>query len=120
MPTVESTSVYEVKLNAADLNALSNGETIEVDVGQDKIMLTSKGAEIDEDDVGMNDLAELTEDDDGDGGLQESVADSDTELDENVADGEARMREKKFTNEEVEVGNEEENLSGMVSKNPHK
>jgi len=121
MPQVESKSVHEIKLNGGDLQNLKNGNSIEVDVGDSIIQLTSTVEDFEEDDTDLEDLEQLQQEaeeeapDKGDitpENLEERDVGGGGNTNRKTADG----KEKPFTNEEVKVGNDEENLSGMVEK----
>lgn len=129
MPSVQSKSVHEINLNGDDLRKLQNGQSIEVDVG-DSIIRLNATESIEqpqtqqtqrEDDVDLEELEEVKQEADeqaGDKGdiVPENMEERDTGGNstgrKTTADGEP----KPFTNEEVKVGNKEENLSGMVKK----
>jgi hypothetical protein len=119
MPSVESKSVHEIKLNGADLQNLQNGQSIEVDVGNSIIQITSTVEDFQEDDTELEDLKELKEEADEEAEDKGDIVPENLEErdaggggNQKTADG----KEKKFTNDEVKVGNKEENLSGMVEK----
>jgi|APHM01.1.fsa_nt_gi hypothetical protein len=114
MPSVNSKSVHEIKLNGGDLKRLSNGNSIEVDVGDSIIQLTSKAQDFEQDDTSLEDLEEVKEEADSeaeDGG--DIVPDG---FEERDVGGSGNRSDKQLTNDEVKVGNKEENLSGMVEK----
>ena len=121
MPSVESKSVHEIKLNGGDLQNLQNGNSIEVDVGDSVIQLTSTVEEFEQDDTDLEDLKELKEE------TEEEAPDKGDITPENLEErdvgggGNTRKKtidgeEKPFTNDEVEVGNDKKNLSNMVEK----
>jgi len=61
MPSVQSKSVHEIKLNGGDLKRLQNGQSIEVDVGDSIIRLKSTAEDFAEDDTDLEDLASVKE-----------------------------------------------------------
>lgn len=129
MPSVQSKSVHEIKLNGDDLRKLQNGQSIEVDVGDSIIRLNSTGSIEQpqtqqtqrEDDVDLEELKEIKQeadeeaDDKGDiipENMEERDTGGNSTRRKTTADGEPKM----FTNDDVKVGNREKDLSGMVKK----
>lgn len=121
MPRVESKSVHEIKLNGGDIKRLQNGNSIEVAVEDSIIHLKSTVEDFEEDDTELEDLEEFKEQ------IDDETSDKGTIVPENMEErdlgGNSRERKmtasgepKPFTNEEVKIGNDEENLSGMVTK----
>jgi hypothetical protein len=121
MPSVQSKSVHEIKLNGGDLKRLQNGQPIEVDVGDSIIRLKSTAEDFAEDDTDLEDLESIKQEADEESedkgdivpeNLEERDTGGNSRGRKTTADGEP----KPFTNDEVKVGNKEENLSGMVKK----
>lgn len=115
MPSVQSKSVHEIKLNGGDIQRLSNGESIEVDVGDSIIQLTSKADDFEQDDTDLDDLREVKEEADEQAEDKGDIVPEGME-ERDVDSGNTSKKNKKFTNDQVKVGNDEENLSGMVEK----
>jgi hypothetical protein len=124
MPTIESKSVHEISLNKKDLEKLENGQSIEVQVDNSIIRLRStlepETPSRESEDVELEEIKELQEEaekeveDKGDivpQNLEERDTGGSSER-KTTADGEP----KPFTNDDVKIGNDEENLSGMVQK----
>ena len=120
MPSVQSKSVHEIKLNGGDLQTLQNGQSLEVDVGDSIIQLTSTVQDFEEDDTELEDLEQLQEEADEEAPDKGDIVPQNLEERDVNGGGNRRKtadgQEKPFTNDEVEVGNKEENLSGMVEK----
>jgi len=121
MPSVQSKSVHEIKLNGGDLQNLKNGNSIEVDVGDSIIQLTSTVEDFEEDDTDLEDLEELQQEAEEEATDKGDITPQNLEKRDTGGGGNTRRRtadgkEKPFTNDEVEVGNKEKNLSGMVEK----
>ena len=121
MPSVQSKSVHEIKLNGGDIKRLQNGQSIEVDVGDSIIRLKSTAEDFAEDDTELEDLESLKQEADEEAedkgdivpeNLEERDTGGNSQGRKTTADGEP----KPFTNDEVKIGNKEENLSGMVEK----
>lgn len=114
MPSVQSKSVHEIKLNGGDIQRLSNGESIEVDVGDSIIHLKSKADDFEQDDTDLDDLREVKEEADEQAEDKGDIVPEN--LEERDVDSGNRNKKDRLTNDQVKVGNKEENLSGMVEK----
>lgn len=114
MPSVNSKSVHEIKLNGGDIQRLSRGESIEVDLGDSVIKLVSKAEDFEQDDTTLDELEEIKEQADEEAEDKGDIVPEN--LEERDVGGGGNKKQKRLTNDQVKVGNKEENLSGMVEK----